>query len=157
MDDSERRIPAPHNLPYRMRLLVQSMARRFQQVLDPHDLTPLHWGVLSCLWQQDGLATVELANRLEQLPGTVIVALHSMEARGLIQRSNDESDRRIHRIRLTARGRELEAILIPETAALMEDMFSCLSDAEFQALSGQVDRLRAHIERDRESDLPLSA
>ena len=77
MDGTDQRILTPHNLPYRLRLLVQLMARKFQDMLDPHHLTPLLWGVLSFLWQEDGLATVELAHRLEQLPGTIIAALNS--------------------------------------------------------------------------------
>jgi hypothetical protein len=44
---------APNSLVYRMKLLSQLMERRFQQMLEPFQLTPLHWAVLCCLWQSD--------------------------------------------------------------------------------------------------------
>jgi hypothetical protein len=43
---------APNSLVYRMKLLNQLMERRFQQMLEPFQLTPLHWAVLCCLWQR---------------------------------------------------------------------------------------------------------
>jgi DNA-binding MarR family transcriptional regulator len=134
-------------MSYRMRLLTQLMARKFQDVLDPFGLTPLHWGVLSCLWQEDGLATLELASRLEQLPGTIIAGLGAMQKRGLVKRTADSSDRRISRIWLTRRGQSLRESLVPPVESLIGNMFIVLSEKECSQLSLAVDRLRVHIER----------
>ncbi len=91
-----------------MFLLVQQMTKRFQEILTPHGVTPLHWGILCCLWEEDGLRTTEIGKRLEQLGGTVTVGLDVMERDGLVQRKTDGSDGRILRIFLTERGASLQ-------------------------------------------------
>lgn len=136
---------SPHNLPYRMRLLVQAQGRGFQQVLDPFHLTPLHWGILSCLWQEDGLATQVIAGKLEQLGGTVTVGLDAMQKRGLIDRRPDPEDRRISRVWLNRRGAELQAEVVPQVREYVDRMFACFSPDEVQRFSELVDRLRDHM------------
>jgi DNA-binding MarR family transcriptional regulator len=143
--EHEPAILAPENLPYRMRLLVQAMGRMFQNVLDPFDITPLHWGILCCLWREDGLPTQTIANRLEQLGGTITVGLDSMEKRGLVSRKADLKDRRISRVWLRRRGRDLERELSPGVMALVNRMFECLSTRELSQLSACVDKLLTHL------------
>lgn len=138
---------APHSLPYRMKLLVQLLSRRFQDALTPYDLTPLHWGILCCLWRQDGLATHAIAKELEQLGGTVTVALDAMERRGILRRQHDEQDRRISRLWLTDEGRRLKNDLVPMAERLANDLFSEFTAEEFDKLSAMTDRLYKHVNR----------
>ncbi len=133
---------APQNLPYQMFLLVQQMTKRFQEILTPHGLTPLHWGILCCLWTEDGLRTTEIANRLEQLGGTVTVGLDVMERDGLIRRKKDPIDARISRILLTERAASLKNSLVPSAAALIDEMFITLGADEYVHLAAQVAHLR---------------
>jgi len=140
---------APHNLPAQMRLLVQLLTRRFQEVISPYDITPLHWGILSCLWREDGLTTRAIVDQLDQLGGTVTVGLDSMEKRGLVRRRVDHNDRRISRIWLTKRGAKLENKVVPVVKNFMSKMFSCLSEKEKLQLASMVDTLRRHIEAAR--------
>jgi DNA-binding MarR family transcriptional regulator len=137
---------APGNLPYRMRLLVQSMTRRFQGVLDPFDITPLHWGILSCLWREDGLPTRTISRQLDQLGGTVTVGLDAMEKRGLVRRRPDREDGRVSRVYLSKKGAALEKQLVPAVEALTTEMFACFSTEQAAQLSALVDRLRTHID-----------
>ncbi len=139
-------ILAPSNLPFRIRLLAQLLTRRFQERIVPFDLTPLHWGILCCLWREDGLATQAIAQRLQQLGGTVTVGLDSMERRSLIRRRPDKNDKRVSRVWLTPRGRSLESKVLPRVQALVESMFSCFSPSERDQFSTYVDRLYAHVD-----------
>jgi DNA-binding MarR family transcriptional regulator len=148
-DDSMKTLKpvlAPHNLPYQMRLLVQLLTRKFQDVIAPFDLTPLHWGVLSCLWEEDGLATRQISLRLEQLGGNLTVGLDSMEKRKLIRRKTDARDRRVSHIWLTKRGAALQAEVVPLVSAYVERVFGCLSPREAGQLFSLVTRLKAHVE-----------
>lgn len=142
-------ILAPSNLPFRLRLLAQLLTRRFQERMAPFDLTPLHWGILCCLWREDGLATQAVAQQLQQLGGTVTVGLDSMERRSLIRRRPDGKDKRVSRVWLTPRGRRLESRVVPPVRALVESMFSCFSPAEQDQFSKFVDRLHAHVEAEQ--------
>lgn len=146
-----RRVPlptrAPDNLPYRVRLLAQTMSRQFQVVLLPFGITPLHWGVLSYLWQQDGRTAQEIAAALEQLPGTLTIGFNTMEKRKLISRTPDDNDGRVSRIRLTAKGRRLEGKLTPLTEEFVAMMFACLSAKEYQLLAALTQKVTEHLRR----------
>lgn len=134
---------APHNLAYQVKLLSQSFARRLQAVLDPYGLTPAHWGVLCCLWQEDGIATITISQRLHQLGGTFTSVLENMEKQGLIHRERDPDDRRVWRVWLTEKAEKLKIVLPPLVKELEQELYKCLSPEELQQFSQMVDRLNA--------------
>ena len=136
---------APENLPYQLFLLVQQMTNRFQTVLRPHGLTPLHWGILCCLWAEDGLKTTEIARRLDQLGGTITVGLDAMVRDGLVERQRSESDKRVTRVLLTERGRGLRQRLEEAANCLVVQMFSPITPAQYSQLQGTVNILRKHL------------
>ncbi len=142
-----REVLAPRNLPYQMFLLVQQMTKRFQEILTPQGLTPLHWGILCCLWEEDGLGTTEIGTLLEQLGGTVTVGLDAMERDGLVQRKKDLVDGRVSRIFLTKRGASLKGTLAPAAAALIDDMFVTLTPDQYRELAKQVAHLRRTVSK----------
>ena len=133
-------ILAPHGLGYRIRLLSQLMARRFQDLLEPHGLTPFHWVVLCCLWDQDGLATCAIGDRLRQVGGTMTGVLDRMEERGLIRRERDRHDRRVWRIWLTDLGWQMREILPPIAAQIRDETLHEFSEGDRQLMSSLVDR-----------------
>ena len=143
----ERPVLAPENLPYQMFLLVQQMTRRFQEILAPYGITPLHWGILCCLWAEDGLRTTQIADRLEQLGGTVTVGLDVMERDGHIQRKKDRTDGRVSRVFLTQRGRILKGSLEPAAAALIHQMFATIAPEDYKSLSTQIAHLRKAVSK----------
>lgn len=141
-----RSVLAPENLPFQLHLLAQGMTRRMQEVLAPFCFTPLHWGVLCCLWREDGLPPKELALRLSQLGGTITVALDAMERRLLVRRRAAPDDGRSVSVFLTARGRKLEHDLVPAASDLIADLFRDLSAAEYQRFATVVRKLRQRTE-----------
>ncbi|MBD2580105.1 MarR family transcriptional regulator [Oscillatoria sp. FACHB-1406] len=136
---------APHGLGYRIKLLSQLLARKFQDRLEPFGLTPFHWVVLSCLWQEDGLPTSSLGEKLQQVGGTLTGVLDRMEQRNLIRRERDRRDRRIWRIWLTEEGRELETQLPPLAVTLREEAFAGVSGRDREILSDAIDRAIANL------------
>jgi MarR family transcriptional regulator, organic hydroperoxide resistance regulator len=136
---------APYSIGYRIKLLSQLLGRHFQEMLEPHDLTPFHWLVLCCLWEQDGLPTSHLGDRLCQVGGTLTGVIDRMEERGVVRRERDPQDRRVCRIWLTESGRQLEAVLPPLSAGLRERALKGLSQAERQLFSEWIDRMIANL------------
>ena len=102
---------APYNLGYKLKLASQLMYRDFLEKLEPYGLTPFHYLVLCCLWEEDGLPTSGIAQRLKQLGATLTGVVDRMEQRNLVYRQRDENDRRIVRIWLTEEGENLKHIL----------------------------------------------
>lgn len=98
---------APYNLGYKLKLASQLMYRNFLEQLEPHGLTPFHYLVLCCLWEEDGLSTSGIADKLKQLGATLTGVVDRMEKRELVYRQRDKRDRRIVRIWLTDEGKRL--------------------------------------------------
>ena len=136
---------APQGLGYRIKLLSMLLARSFQERLEPFGLTPFHWVVLCCLWQEDGLATSSIGERLQQVGGTLTGVLDRMEERGLVRRERDSRDRRIWRIWLTQAGKELEEGLPPIALEIREQAMAGVSKADRELLSRLIDKAIANF------------
>src|SRR4028118_2257844 len=133
-------VVAPYSLGYRIKLLSQVMSRKFQERLEPFGLTTFHWVVLCCLWEDDGLATSSIGERLQQVGGTLTGVLDRMEERGLVRRERDTRDRRIWRIWLTESGRELQEVLPPLVAAIRDRSVEGFSQADRELFSQLIDQ-----------------
>ncbi|KAM3112260.1 MarR family winged helix-turn-helix transcriptional regulator [Phormidesmis sp. 146-33] len=142
--DSQR-ILAPHGIGYRIKLLSQLLGRKFQERLDRFGLTPFHWVVLCCLWEEDGLATSHISDRLQQVGGTLTGVLDRMAERDLIRRERDAHDRRIWRIWLTQAGQQLQDILPPIGVELREQALQGIDYADREVLSDLLDRMIANL------------
>ncbi|WP_414752057.1 MarR family winged helix-turn-helix transcriptional regulator [Anabaena sp. CCY 9910] len=143
--DSWQQNLAPYNVGYRIKLLSQLLTRRFTEILEPFGLTPFHWLVLCCLWQEDGLPTSSIGDKLKQVGGTLTGVLDRMEERGLVRRERDLHDRRIWRIWLTHAGKDLEAVLPPLSAKLRDEAMQGISDADRELFSQLLNRAIANL------------
>lgn len=84
-----------------------------------------------------------LTERLELQPGTVSGILAPMEALGLIERRANPDDRRTALIVLTEAGRQAAQQAADLRLRRHQEMFSCLSDAEKQALLALLETVNA--------------
>lgn len=136
---------APYNIGYRIKLLAQLLGRTFQERLEPFGLTLCHWVVLCCLWEEDGLPTSSISERVQQVGGTLTGVLDRMEERGLVRRDRDLRDRRIWRIWLTELGKQLQEELPPIAQDIRDRAMEGISKAEQERLSQLVDRAIANL------------
>lgn len=136
---------APHSLGYRIKLLSQLLSRNFQEQLEPLGLTPFHWVVLCCLWEEDGLATSAIGDKLKQVGGTLTGVLDRMEERNLIRRERDRQDRRMVRIWLTDTGKELETVLPSIALKMLERVLTNFSASEREQFSQLLNRAIANM------------
>jgi MarR family transcriptional regulator, organic hydroperoxide resistance regulator len=125
---SWQQVRAPYGTGYRIKLLSQLLARKFTERLEPFGLTPFHWVVLCCLWEEDGLPTSSIGEKLQQVGGTLTGVLDRMEERKLIRRERDSRDRRIWRIWLTDAGKELETVLPPIAVEIREQAMQAIDN-----------------------------
>ena len=106
----------------------------FKARLVPFGVTPGQYGVLQCLWDENGLTVKQLAERMYLDSSTITGLLDRMEQKGLIKRLPDASDRRALSVILTPAGEELES---PVSQAILDANKSVLrnfSEAEAQIL-----------------------
>jgi MarR family transcriptional regulator, organic hydroperoxide resistance regulator len=142
---SWQQILAPNSVGYRIKLLSQLLTRKFAEKLEPFGLTPFHWLVLCCLWQEDGLPTSSIGDKLQQVGGTLTGVIDRMEERNLVRRERDSKDRRIWRIWLTDAGRELEIILLPVATELREEAMGGIPNQEREMFSQILNRVIANL------------
>jgi DNA-binding MarR family transcriptional regulator len=143
--ESWQQVLAPYSLGYKIKLLSQLLTRKFTDQLEPFGLTPFHWLVLCCLWQEDGLPTSSIGEKLQQVGGTLTGVLDRMEERGLVRRERDTHDRRIWRIWLTDAGKELEKVLPPIAAELRDEAMRGISAADRELFSQLLNRAISNL------------
>src|ERR1700733_15931352 len=86
-----------------------------------HGMTRAQWTILLNLERQPGLLQKELAEVLEVEPITVARLVDRLEARGMVERRADPTDRRCWRLHLTDQSRPLMSeigVQLEELAAM---------------------------------------
>lgn len=132
---------APYNLGYKVKLVSQLMYRDFLERLEPYGLTPFHYLVLCCLWEEDGLSTSGIADKLKQLGATLTGVVDRMESRKLVYRERDPRDRRVVRIWLTEEGKKLMHVLPPLGAETIKKATDGISNTEQEAVLKILDQI----------------
>ena len=81
--------------------VARTLRTRFdQKARQTHAMTRAQWVILSRLDRQPGMSQNEMAAICEVEPITVARLIDRLEARGLVERRADPSDRRIRRLHL---------------------------------------------------------
>ena len=82
--------------------------RYFKSQLAEFDVTPVQYGILKCLWREDGQMPVQIAACLGLDGSTITGILDRMEIKGLLKRTPDPNDRRALRVIITEQGSKLQ-------------------------------------------------
>lgn len=86
----------------------QSVFQYFKAILAEHDVTPVQYGILKCLWTENSQTPREIATSLCLDSSTITGILDRMENKGLVMRTPDPDDRRALRVILTEQGSRLQ-------------------------------------------------
>lgn len=112
-------------------------------LLEPLRLSPAHSGIIWLLSRSAGIRQHEMASTLRMHPSRLVGLLDDLEKRGLVERRDQERDRRVYSIHLTKAG---EAVFdqIRDLAAKHEALIcSTLSEAECRRLADFLQRIAA--------------
>jgi DNA-binding MarR family transcriptional regulator len=112
----------------------QRVAQSARQRLAPYGVTPPQYALLKVLWEQDSQSGAELGERLVFDSSTMTGLLDRLEEAGLIKRQADATDRRMNRIVLTDRGRDLQAPLDREMDQMNQDFLGGFSPEDAERL-----------------------
>src|SRR5256885_179972 len=93
--------------------------------------------------QNEGLSFVDLSRRLLVTSGNLTGIIDRLEREGLVSREPDSADRRVVRIRLTAKGRDLAGRFIPEHVKRIESVFADVPAKDLRQLRELLGKLKA--------------
>lgn len=125
-----------HRLDMQMSLGLQHafQARGF-------NITPEQWGVLSRLWENEGIHQSALAERTSKDRHNITRILNLLERNGFIFRTPDGKDKRRVNVHLTEEGKALKQELIPIAIGFLRNCFEGLTQEEVKDLR----RIHEHI------------
>ncbi|HWA03080.1 MAG TPA: MarR family transcriptional regulator [Rhizomicrobium sp.] len=111
-----------------MLIVLHDVARllrtRFDQTARAYGMTRAQWVILARLDRQPGMSQNELATICEVEPITVARLVDRLEARGMVERRADPSDRRVRRLHLLPESRPI----LKEIARYRENLESEIND-----------------------------
>ena len=101
-------------LPYQLAVVSSRISREFSELYRAEfGLTIPEWRVLAHLAQSDQVSVREIQARVDMDKSKVSRAAARLEAQGLIEKRENLEDRRLLDMRLTAKGRDLIARIVP--------------------------------------------
>jgi DNA-binding MarR family transcriptional regulator len=112
----------------------QRVTQSAKQRLSTYGVTPLQYALLKVLWEQDSQSGAALGERLLLDSATMTGLLDRLEHAGLIERQSHATDRRVNRVLLTARGRDLQVPLDREMDQLNQDFLGQFPPQEAKLL-----------------------
>ncbi|NFG22925.1 MarR family transcriptional regulator [Clostridium botulinum] len=99
-------------------LLTRSQQVVFQSLksrLAKFEVTPVQYGILKCLWDEEYLLPKQIAEALSLDSSTITGLLDRMENKGLIERVHNKNDRRTFNVIVTEEGlkhrKEIEQVI----------------------------------------------
>lgn len=101
-------------LPYQLAVAAARISKGFAELYRAEfGLTIPEWRVLAHLAQSDQISVREIQARVDMDKSKISRAAARLEASGLIEKRENLEDRRLLDMRLTAKGRDLIARIVP--------------------------------------------
>lgn len=110
-----------------------------------YNITPDQWGILSILYEQDGIAQYEIAERLSRDKTNIARILTLLERHQLVERRVDEHDSRINKIYLSPLAHEIENGLRETVKEALTEARAGISDEELSSVIDILNRVFENI------------
>jgi len=140
-----------HSVDWELRLgfLIHDVSRlrrsAFDRCLKPLNVTRSQWWVLAYLSREDGMTQSQLAEELDLGKVAVGGLIDRLEKAGLLRRAADASDRRINRIFLEPKSKQLIARMRKVSHRLNEQILDGLADIKLEAAATTLDAMKRNL------------
>ncbi|WP_100501649.1 MarR family winged helix-turn-helix transcriptional regulator [Geodermatophilus chilensis] len=115
--------------------VTRRQRRRWLHALAPWDLSPHHVRALRVVTERDGTRLSDLAEALRIAPRSATEVADALQARGLVERTPDPTDRRAVVLTPTEQGRRVQAEIAAARAADNRDLFARLDPGDRATLA----------------------
>jgi DNA-binding MarR family transcriptional regulator len=143
-------------VPFRLnRLAVEVSAALSSEYQERYGLDIPEWRVLATLgFRNDACSAQYIAHCTRTHKSTISRAVTSLLTRQLVERVENEEDRREYRLRMTRKGKALYEELIPRLLRREQEILSCLSAQErkdFALLLGKIEKSLGLVQTSKEA------
>ena len=144
-------------MPFRLnRLAAEVSAALSVEYRERYGLDIPEWRVVATLgFRNDACSAQYIAQCTRTHKSTISRAVTALMTRHLIERVENEDDRREYRLRLTRKGKTLYEELIPRLLRKEQDIVACLSareQKEFAAMLGKIEQSLGLIQTAHEAE-----
>jgi DNA-binding MarR family transcriptional regulator len=119
-----------HYTGFLLNFLGEKSRRRFIAALEPHDIHPRIFGLMTVMAKRPGITQQELAGLGNVDPSSMVALLDEMEARGLAERRVDPADRRRRAVHLTEAGEREWRAMQEKAKATLDEFLAPLTAPE---------------------------
>jgi DNA-binding MarR family transcriptional regulator len=135
-----------HFLWHNLHSIVHAITRHEEDIFSKTDITHQQHSVLmtTAFLAESTKAPVkitDLAARQNRSPVSISLIIGRMESKGLVKKVRDPADRRIIKVTITKKGKELLKLSSNPTTELVKRLFSTLSDKEIKQATVITDKL----------------
>ena len=141
----------PHSIDWELRLgfLIHDVSRlrrsAFDRCLKPLNVTRSQWWVLAYLSREDGMTQSQLAEELDLGKVAVGGLIDRLEKSGLLRREADAADRRVNRVFLEPKSKQLIAKMRKVSHRMNEQILSGLPDARLESSAVTLDAMKRNL------------
>jgi MarR family transcriptional regulator, lower aerobic nicotinate degradation pathway regulator len=132
------------NTPFLLKLLGMAARERSLEAFEPTGLNPQHYAVLSLLEEDPRETQATIADALGYDRSHLVRLLDELEAKTLVERRRDPSDRRRHLVSLTPIGKKALGQLRAIARQVEQEFLAPLDPDERQTLHALLLELVAH-------------
>ena len=124
----------------------RGMRRFFEFQMKKFGITPPQFEVLITLWTEDGLVLSDLSKRLSRDGPTITGIIDRMEKKVLVRRERNTRDRRIIKVFLTPKAKEMKDELTNLQQTAGKDIIDNFSSKDLETLEHLLAKLLSNIE-----------
>jgi len=140
-----------HSIDWELRLgfLIHDVSRlrrsAFDRCLKPLNVTRSQWWVLAYLSREDGMTQSELSEQLDLGKVAVGGLIDRLEKAGLLRREADASDRRVNRVFLEPKSKQLIARMRKVSHKLNQQILEGLADQNLESTAVTLDAMKRNL------------
>src|SRR5882724_821465 len=148
----------PHSTDWELRLgfLIHDVSRlrrsAFDRCLKPLNVTRSQWWVLAYLSREDGMTQSQLAEELDLGKVAVGGLIDRLEKSSLVRRDPDATDRRVNRIFLEPKSKQLIARMRKLNHKLNEQILAGLANDKLEHTAKTLDAMKHNLLRYLQSE-----
>ncbi len=118
--------------------------RMFTQMLKDYGIEELNPGqgrILFALWQEDDVPIRELSIKTQLTKSTLTTMLDRLETAGFLKRGSDADDRRIIKVKLSEKSKNLQEKYVDVSKKMTEVFYGALLEEEIDDFEGYLRRI----------------